>query len=124
MAHRILHELTLDDMDPTPWPSDIPSSIGQTLLQHNQTNRFDNVSAMIHYVCVDNLFGPAGKESAPMWTYVPICEFPYVPSGWNDHGEPGFDDVKFNDCSITLSQAIPGYNQQCMMFCLSAFIPF
>ena len=122
MAHRLLHELNLDDMDPTPWPNS--PSIGQTILQHNQTNRFDNVSAMIHYVCVDNFMGPLGKGSEPMWTYVPICQFPYVPSGWNDHGEPGFGDVKFNDCSITLSEAINGYNQQCMMFCLIAFVPF
>ena len=43
--------------------------------------------------------------------YDPVCVFPYINKGWMNDGEPGFDDVVFNDCSITLSQAMgPGYN--------------
>tara|TARA_B110000305_G_C19251275_1_gene544873 strand:+ start:69 stop:653 length:585 start_codon:yes stop_codon:yes gene_type:complete len=108
-------------MNPLPW-LDSPS-IGQTLLQHNQTARFDNVTHMINYVCKDNLMGPNGNGNYPMWDYVPICEFPFINKGWNHDGHPGFDDVVFNDCSITLSQAIDGYDSMCVMMVIFAFIP-
>ena len=116
-----VHRGPIDTMNPLPW-LDSPS-IGQTLLQHNQTARFDNVTHMINYVCKDNLMGPNGNGNYPMWDYVPICEFPFINKGWNHDGQPGYDDVVFNDCSITLSQAIDGYDSMCVMMVIFAFIP-
>jgi len=120
MASRLLHEFK-DVLDPRPWV-DGPT-VGQTLLQHNQSARFNSKAAMLHYICEDNEEGPSAQGSTPQWYFVPVCEFPYINKGWNDDGEPGMDDVVFNDCSITLSQAISGYNNQCVIMVIIALIP-
>ena len=60
--------------------------------------------------------------------YYPICEFPYINSGWMNHGEPGFDDVKPDDCSITMAQAFGEgfneYDQKCFVYAAISFVPF
>ena len=123
------------------------NSKGQTLPHHDQSLRFDNVTHMVNYVCVEMLVGPPpGRAERPLTEYVPICSFPYVPRGWmlNQINETapetdsfakgvsltGFEDVQLNDCSITISEAFVGYgsssmsyNMQCVVLCFAAFLP-
>jgi len=96
-------------------------SIGQTKPWHNQTARFSNVTDMVRYVCVEMDAGVQGNFA--QWNYIPICEFPYAPKGWIDDGVPGNSDVKFGDCSILLSDAMPSYNQECFNLAIIAIIP-
>ena len=103
---------------------DIPfksNSIGQTQPWHNQTFRFNNVSDMVHYVCVEMDAGIQGNFA--QWNYIPICEFPYAPKGWIDHGVPGNSDVQFGDCSILIADAMPNYNQECLIMAVLALVP-
>ncbi|GMI62711.1 hypothetical protein ScalyP_jg11159 [Parmales sp. scaly parma] len=38
-------------------------------------------------------------------------------------GEPGYEDVVFNDCSILIADSLPGYEAQCTTFVIIALIP-
>mmetsp|Transcript_15976 Transcript_15976/g.29902 ORF Transcript_15976/g.29902 Transcript_15976/m.29902 type:complete len:434 (-) Transcript_15976:89-1390(-) len=103
----------------------------------NQTGRFDNVSALIEYVCT---------QPRPLSTdYVPVCPFPYVNRGWlgsleGDDFEGAqalqlkesdlydismFDtDVVFDDCSMNMSEALGSkYAMKCGMYLLMSLIP-
>jgi len=99
-----------------------PNSAGQTLAEHNQTARFGphNVSALLDYVCVENRLGFAQHAA---YNYLPVCEFPWINKGWRDNGEPGFEDVVFDDCSITMGQALNNYDSQCVTFIILSLIP-
>ena len=35
------------------------------------------------------------------------CPFPMINKGWGDDGEPGFNDVVLNDCSLNMADAFP-----------------
>jgi len=123
-------ELT-EDGYPVKWPSewveawdDFPEenkTIGQDLPCHNQGVRFDNASHLFKYVCVDNMLGLESRK--PQFDYIPVCKYPYVNKGWGDDGVEGFDDVVLNDCSITLSQSMGGYDKQCLTMILISLVP-
>jgi len=66
---------------------------------YNQTGRFDNATELVSYVCDASKF-------FRFTTYEPVCEFPWINSGWGNHNQSGWDDVLIDDCSITYAQAV------------------
>ena len=103
------------------------TTIGQTQPFHNQTSRFANVTELVKYACIDMALGkttPTRKDiNLPQFAIVPPCAFPYINKGWDMDGEPGYEDVVFNDCSILIADSLPGYEAQCTTFVIIALIP-
>lgn len=49
--------------------------------------------------------------------YRPPCPFPYLPAGFADDIEPGFDDIADpTDCSITYGDALEDYDKKCLVY--------
>jgi len=92
----------------------------QTQPWHDQVERFgpandtNSTLNLVDYACFRMALG-AGANTAParanlaQFAILPVCEFPYINKGWGIDGEPGYDDVVFDDCSITYADTIPGY---------------
>ena len=105
----------------------IVPTVGQVKFpQHDHSTWLSNSSSLVNYVCENNQLGESGGHGVmPQFYYIPVCEFPYINKGWMAHGEPGFGDVEFNDCSIFISESFgPGvYDQQCLTMIVLALIP-
>ena len=85
------------------------------------TPLFNNTVEVEEYFC------------APKYEYVnddyakgdKMCNFPYVPKGWGEDGESGFDDVDLHgDCSITYAESTGGqYGMMCMLYAILSVVP-
>ena len=81
---------------------------------------FNNTIEIENYFCVPKYEDDDYAKGAKM------CDFPKVPKGWGEDGEPGFGDVNvtLGDCSITYAESTGGqYGMMCAIYAILAIIP-
>jgi len=102
-----------------------PSSFTVASMQKiwfNHSLRFPNgTQQMLDYACSDTY-------QQIMFTFVPFCEFPFVPMGWgpDENGFWNASKIVLNDCSQTWAEAegLSAYNRTCTSYAIFAMLPF
>ena len=104
-----------------PYDVNVSTPIANTNRHEFQRGRFTNSSDLVSYACTMG----GGALPPHLMDYYPVCEWPYINKGWMNDGVEGFDDVVFNDCSITIAQAVgPAYDSLCLSYSIISIIPF